>query len=93
MRLEWKDIDGDSKPELIIAGEWMPVMIFKWKDGKLVNTEAQVSIFDKNKERKISLSDLSGWWNCMKLEDVDGDGKLDIIVGNTWIEFQDLCRT
>jgi len=78
----WKDIDGDNKPELLIAGEWMPVKIFKWKDGKFTNTEAQVSIFDNNKERTVALNDLSGWWNCMKLEDVDNDGDMDIIVGN-----------
>jgi hypothetical protein len=58
------------------------VMILKWKDGKFVTTDAQVSIFDNNKERKISLGELSGWWNCIKLEDVDNDGNMDIIVGN-----------
>ena len=78
----WDDIDGDKTKELIIAGEWMPVMIFKWKDGKFVNEEKQVTVSTNNGERNISLKELSGWWNCMKLEDVDNDGDLDIIVGN-----------
>lgn len=78
----WGDIDGDKINELIIAGEWMPVMIFKWKDGKFLNTEEQLSVSVNDKERGISLKDLTGWWNCIKLEDVDNDGKMDIIVGN-----------
>jgi len=78
----WKDIDADNKPELLIAGEWMPVIIFKWKDGKFSPTDAQVTMTVANKERRLGMNELTGWWNCMKLEDVDNDGDMDIIVGN-----------
>jgi hypothetical protein len=78
----WGDIDGDKVNELIVTGEWMPVMIFKWKDGKFENMEENLSFTENGKSRNISLKDLSGWWNCIKLEDVDNDGDMDIIVGN-----------
>ncbi|GGH00062.1 VCBS repeat-containing protein [Mucilaginibacter phyllosphaerae] len=32
---EWADMNGDKTPDLIIAGEWMPIMIFENKGGKL----------------------------------------------------------
>jgi len=78
----WGDIDGDNINELIIAGEWMPVMIFKWQNGNFVNMDQQVSIAVNSSERNIPLKELTGWWNCIKLEDVNNDGKPDIIVGN-----------
>jgi len=30
----------------------------------------------------------SGWWNCLKVEDIDNDGKLDIIAGNEGLNTQ-----
>ena len=30
----WADIDGDGKPELVIVGDWMPVTIMRYHDGK-----------------------------------------------------------
>lgn len=78
----WGDIDGDKKNELLVAGEWMPLMIFKWKNGKFENSDATVTLSDKGKDISIPLRNLSGWWNCIRLEDVDNDGRVDIIMGN-----------
>lgn len=79
----WGDVDGDSKNELLIAGEWMPVMIFKKTGDQWVKSDATVSIKSLADNREsASLNDLSGWWNSIQLFDIDKDGDLDIIAGN-----------
>ena len=78
----WGDLDSDGKNELILAGEWMPVMIFKWKDGKFIATDANVLIDGNVKDLRVSLDELTGWWNTVTLSDIDKDGDLDIIAGN-----------
>ncbi|MGI8950257.1 MAG: VCBS repeat-containing protein [Chitinophagaceae bacterium] len=65
---QWADIDGDGKKELIVVGDWMPVTILKFVNGK----------FQKINEIKNS----SGWWNCLTVADINGDGKPDLIAGN-----------
>jgi enediyne biosynthesis protein E4 len=65
---QWADIDGDRKPELVVVGDWMPVTIFKYQHGKF--------------EKTGTVPNSSGWWNCVQIADVDGDGKQDIIAGN-----------
>ena len=64
------DLDNDGWPDLVVAGEWMPVKIFMNKHGRLV--ESHPGEMDK----------LSGWWQRIQLADVDGDGRIDIIAGN-----------
>ncbi len=71
------DIDGDKKKELITAGEWMPVQIWKPENGKL---EDKTSEFIDSSQR--------GWWNTLAVTDVNGDGKPDIIAGNYGINCQ-----
>lgn len=67
----WGDIDGDSDLDLIVAGEWMALTIFENEQGKLVKRES-----DSGLENAI------GWWNTVTLEDLDGDGDLDLLAGN-----------
>lgn len=67
------DLDGDKKPELIVAGEWMPLTIFDLQG----TTDGGV-----NRNQKSEIRNTSGWWNSLTVSDLDGDGDLDIAAGN-----------
>ncbi|MEQ9424631.1 MAG: VCBS repeat-containing protein [Cyclobacteriaceae bacterium] len=61
------DIDKNGFNDLIIAGNWMPITIFK-NDGKnLVASEIEVT---------------NGWWNSITAADFDNDGDVDLVAGN-----------
>ncbi|MCY7421913.1 MAG: VCBS repeat-containing protein [Chitinophagaceae bacterium] len=65
----WADIIGDKRPELTIVGEWMAPRIFSYNANKFV-------------ELKSNLNNLFGWWQCVSASDLDGDGKMDLVLGN-----------
>lgn len=68
----WADIEGDGDPDLIIASEWNPVIIFLNDKGRLRRMPLQGS----------GLEQSAGWWNVIEPVDIDGDGDTDFVAGN-----------
>ena len=64
----WSDTDQDGDKDLILVGEWMPILILENEHGQLVN-------------RKI-IPNSFGWWNKILAKDLNKDGKDDFILGN-----------
>ncbi|WP_333821280.1 VCBS repeat-containing protein [Ohtaekwangia sp.] len=64
----WTDVDNDDEPDLMVAGEWMPVTIFHNKNGTLTNA--------------TTIPHSIGWWNSVQGGDFDEDGDTDYILGN-----------
>ncbi|HMG90256.1 MAG TPA: VCBS repeat-containing protein [Chryseolinea sp.] len=67
----WTDLDGDKSAELIVVGEWMPVRIFQYKNGRLEDVS-----------KAYGVENTEGWWNTVVADDLDGDGDQDLIAGN-----------
>jgi hypothetical protein len=67
----WLDYDGDGKLDLVVVGEWMPVRVFHQETGRLVDRTAEAGLAGTN-----------GWWNSVQAVDLNGDGKLDLVLGN-----------
>lgn len=64
------DTDGDGDEDLVIAGEWSAIMIFKNSAG------------DFEKDLGSGLSATSGLWFSLVEKDIDGDGDMDLFAGN-----------
>ena len=66
----WADIDQDSYPDLIVVGDWMPVIMFRNEGGR--------NLVPLDNELKHS----EGWWNSVTPADINSDGRVDFILGN-----------
>jgi enediyne biosynthesis protein E4 len=65
----WADLNLDKYPELIVTQDWGAITILENKKGKyLVPNE---------------IGNTNGWWNRIKATDLDSDGDIDFIVGNS----------
>ncbi|MBE9460724.1 VCBS repeat-containing protein [Dyadobacter subterraneus] len=73
----WTDMNGDKKPDLVLVGEWMPITVLVNNVGKLNNKTTDY--FEKT---------YSGWWNKILVDDINGDGKPDFVVGNIGLNTQ-----
>lgn len=65
------DFDNDGWPDLILAGEWMPVTLLKNNKGAFENITDHSAIANQK-----------GWWTSIAPGDFDNDGDIDYIVGN-----------
>jgi hypothetical protein len=67
----WTDFNNDQLPDLLLAGEWMPIRLFANEGGS----------FQEITETS-GLANQSGWWNSLAAADFDQDGDMDYIAGN-----------
>jgi hypothetical protein len=65
------DYDNDGQPDLVLAGEWMPVTFLKNYHGVFKNATAATGLANK-----------TGWWNSLVAGDFRHTGRTDYIVGN-----------
>ncbi|HVS94299.1 MAG TPA: VCBS repeat-containing protein [Mucilaginibacter sp.] len=66
------DFDNDGWPDLVLAGEWMPITFLRNDHG----------VF-KNVTDNTGLAGKPGWWNTIVAGDFEHNGRMDYIVGNT----------
>ena len=67
----WIDLNNDKQPDLVLAGEWMPIRVFINSKGVLSDASSTYIHFASN-----------GWWNRIAAADMDGDGDMDLVIGN-----------
>ena len=71
------DLNNDHQPDLVVAGEWMPIKVFLNNHGHFTDASAQYVKFPS-----------SGWWNTLDTADLNGDGRPDLILGNQGLNNQ-----
>ncbi|MEM7380768.1 MAG: VCBS repeat-containing protein [Bacteroidota bacterium] len=74
---KWADLNGDGSPDLVLTGEWLGIEVFINQDNQLVRSE-----------QMETLTNTSGWWNRILIEDIDEDGDLDIVAGNLGLNYK-----
>jgi hypothetical protein len=71
------DLNNDHQPDLVVAGEWMPVKVFINNHGHFADASDQYIKFAS-----------TGWWNKIDTADLNGDGRPDLILGNQGLNNQ-----
>ncbi len=75
--VSWSDYDLDGDDDLILAGEWTPLIFLENKEGKFLR-DTEIS----------GIGSTEGWWQCITALDVEGDGDMDYILGNNGLNYK-----
>ncbi len=67
----WMPVKNSKELQLVIAGDFMPVEIFKYSSGKFIDVS-----------KDAGLENTNGMWAALHIEDIDHDGNADIVAGN-----------
>ncbi|GIV35898.1 MAG: hypothetical protein KatS3mg032_0277 [Cyclobacteriaceae bacterium] len=67
----WADVNADGRPDLVLAGEWMPIRLFINRDSGFVDETLAWGLGQSN-----------GWYHALEITDVNNDGRSDLVVGN-----------
>jgi enediyne biosynthesis protein E4 len=68
----WSDYNNDGQLDLILVGQYQPLMILKNTNGR----------FEYISLQNNSLKNITGWWNGISGTDIDNDGDIDYVCGN-----------
>ncbi len=74
---QWSDFDNNGTLDLIIVGEWTPLLFFSNTGDKFVDVT-----------ESTGLENTQGWWSSLAQEDFDGDGDMDYVVGNLGLNYK-----
>ncbi len=67
----WADVNLDGWPDLILAGEWMPVRVF-------LNQRSRFT----EQTNELGLGQSAGWHYALEIGDFNHDGRPDLVTGN-----------
>ena len=73
----WADLDQDGRSELLLTGNWMSMKVFNFDKGGAQEVTS-----------RIFQDQWPGLWNCLLVEDLDQDGKMEIVAGNWGLNSQ-----
>ncbi len=65
------DVDGDEWDDVMIVGDWMPIIALRNNKGKFTNAS-----------NDLKLTNTEGWWHDIETDDLNKDGKPDFVLGN-----------
>jgi hypothetical protein len=69
--ISFTDINSDNNGDLIIVGEWMPILTY-------LNNNSNWELVSN----KIGIREINGIWNTIESSDLNNDGIPDFVIGN-----------
>ncbi len=73
----WADFDQNGSLDLIVVGEWTPILFYSNINGSFVNVT-----------QTTGLESTTGWWSSITQNDFDKDGDADFVIGNLGLNYK-----
>ncbi len=73
----WTDFDANGTIDIIIVGEWTPILFYSNTENGFINVT-----------ENTGLEDTEGWWFSLAQADFDNDGDMDYVGGNLGLNYK-----